>query len=176
MTLDIERKFKPTIIADVCHLPLKHKLEPDILLASPPCERFSVACHSWPRVGIKKGMEMVGAVFEAVAWLKPKHWLVENPMGRLRWFIGKPPITIRLCDYGSPYRKLTDLWGNIALPMVKGQRKPTAYVETETHMNAKHPLPRITNRPELKAQMPVGLSQVILEVASLGGKETRGES
>jgi hypothetical protein len=161
--VDVERKFKPTIIADVCHLPLKQNLQPEIMLAGPSCERFSVACHSWPRIGIKKAMELVGACFEAVAYLKPKHWLIENPMGRLRWFLGKPPMTLRLCDYGSPYRKLTDLWGNIALPLVNGTRKPTAYVYTETHMNAKHPLPQLKNQTSDKAKMPYGLSQAILE-------------
>lgn len=166
ITLDIERKFKPSIIADVRYLPFKKGLEPDVLLASPPCERFSVACHSWPRIGIKLAMELVGAVFEAVAYLKPKHWLVENPMGRLRWFLGKPPMTVRLCDYGSPYRKLTDLWGNIALPMVKAQKKPIAYVYVETHMNAKNPLPQISNSIADKAKMPFELSQTILEVVS----------
>jgi hypothetical protein len=106
-------------------------------------------------------MEIVGSCFEAVAVLKPKHWLIENPMGRLRWFLGKPPQTIRLCDYGSPYRKLTDLWGDIRLPFLACQHKPIAYVETEGKMNAKKPLPRITNVREKKAELPRGLSESI---------------
>jgi len=163
VTIDIARKFKPTIIADVCHLPLRQNLQPDVLLASPPCERFSIACHSFPKIGIKKAMELVGACFEAVAYLKPKHWLIENPMGRLRWFLGKPPMTIRLCDYGTPYKKLTDLWGNIALPMLKYQRKHTAYVCVESKMNAKQPLPVATHNRMEKAKLPFGLSNTILE-------------
>lgn len=167
VTIDINKKFKPTIQGDICNLPLKRELQPDVFLASPPCERFSVACHSWPRVGIKKGMEMVGACFEAVAFLKPKHWLIENPMGRLRWFLGNPPQTVRLCDYGTPYKKLTDLWGNIALPMLKHTRKPTAYVCVESKMNAKKPLPVATHNRMDKAKMPWELSQKILEVCNV---------
>jgi len=176
ITVDNDPKFEPTVLADITKidwLDFKQKklsgMPPDVLLASPPCERFSVACHSWPRPGIQKAMEIVGSCFEAVAILKPKHWLIENPMGRLRWFLGKPPQTIRLCDYGSPYRKLTDLWGDIRLPFLQHQHKPIAYVETEGRMNAKKPLPRITNNRAKKAEMPYGLSKAILECVEVSG-------
>jgi len=125
VTIDILRKFEPTIVADVCYLPLRENLQPDVLLMSPPCERFSFACLQFPKIGIKNAMMIVGACLEVVAYLKPKRWLMENPKGRLRWFIGIPPKTIRYSDYDLEYKleKLTDLWGNIPLPMVKGIRK-----------------------------------------------------
>lgn len=125
VTIDIQKKFKPTIQADVRYLPLKENLEPDVLLASPPCQRFSVACPQWPKKGIMEAFQVVGACFEAVVLLKPKRWLIENPRGRLRWFLGKPRQTVRYSDYDLKYKinKVTDFWGNIPLPMVKGERR-----------------------------------------------------
>src|SRR4030042_52264 len=62
ITIDIEKKFKPTIQADVCHLPLKENLQPDVLLASPPCTHFSVASGKFPKKGIQKPMDLWGNI------------------------------------------------------------------------------------------------------------------
>ena len=58
--IDITRKSGVNIIADVKNLPLKENLCPDVLLMSPPCERFSLANSRWPQIGIKNAMEIVG--------------------------------------------------------------------------------------------------------------------
>lgn len=164
ITVDIERKFKPTIIADVCYLPLRDNLEPSVLLASPPCQRFSVACPEWPKVGIMKAMMMVGACFEAVARLKPKRWLIENPRGRLRWFIGKPRQTIRYSDYDFKYKvnKVTDFWGNIPFPMVKAERKiKVGHVEKGWFRRGfNYDLPRDRSRRSI---IPKGVSEAVYE-------------
>jgi len=127
VTIDVDRKFKPTIVADVRHLPLKDNLKPFILLASPPCEHFSLANPKFPRVGIKDAMEIVGACFEAVARLNPTFWLIENPKGRLRHLTPrKPNMTIFYSDFDLdfPCQKPTDLWGNIPIPLRKKMRRP----------------------------------------------------
>jgi len=154
VTVDIVKKFKPTIVADVCHLPFKKDLHPDVLLASPPCERFSIAAQKWPRIGIKKAMELVGAVFEAIDYLKPKYYLIENPAGRLRWFLGTPKQTIRYSDYDLEYafQKKTDLWGNIPLPMVKQLR---------TFKNYKKMVGGQHKRAALHACIPLGVSLAV---------------
>ena len=173
ITVDIEPKFNPTICMDVRGEAVKAELwgksqsyEEVVMLASPPCERFSVASHAWPKKGIQSALEIVGACLEAIAWVKPDYWLMENPKGRLRWLLGTPRMTVRLCDYGSVYRKLTDLWGNIPLPMVSAMKQHTYYVETEIDSHVGHPLPRLTNDRAKKAKMPYGLSQAILEAVS----------
>ena len=69
-------------------------------------------------------MEIVGACLEAVVYLKPHYWLLENPKGRLRWFMKtKPVATFNLGDYGYRTIKPTDLWGNLSLPLVDFHRK-----------------------------------------------------
>ena len=122
--IDITGKPGVNIIADVKNLPLKENLCPDVLLMSPPCERFSLANSCWPQIGIRNAMEIVGACLEAVAHLKPHYWLLENPKGRLRWFMKtKPVATFQLGDYGYRTIKSTDLWGNLPLPLVNSHRK-----------------------------------------------------
>jgi hypothetical protein len=176
VTVDIDPKFKPTICRDITKLsieelesylpsPLRLHWNPFVVLASPPCERFSVASHAWPKVGIQKALEMVGACLEIVAKMKPDKWLLENPMGRLRWILGSPSMTLRLSDFGSQYRKLTDFWGNIPIPMVEGMRQHTAYVANR--MPGFNRLPRPTNDASKKALMPYGLSQAVLEAVSM---------
>jgi len=124
--IDIDKKFKPTIQADINHLPLKENLAPDCLLMSPSCERFSLMGRGWPKKGISRALTLVGNCLEAVVFLKPKKWLLENPKGRLRWFIGVPRQSIRYSDYDMTYQsqKPTDLWGNIDLPFCKHVRRP----------------------------------------------------
>ena len=186
VTVDIDPKFNPTVVADVTEIDWQkfkhdvlHDRTPDVLLAGPPCERFSIACRTWPKMGIKKAMELVGACFEAVAILKPKFWLIENPMGRLRWFLGKPGMTIRQCDYGAPYEKKTDLWGNIKLPMLEKTRQAEFWVFKEGHFNAKKPKPVANffihgtsgsgNGKAVRSKIPLGVSQAVLQgVESVG--------
>lgn len=126
VTIELNKKFKPTICADVRYLPLKADLKPDVLLASPECGKFSLMSNFFPKPGIRGALELVGACLEAVPYLKPKKWVMENPQGRLRWFIGIPRTTIRYSDYDMTYKvqKPTDLWGNVELPFVKFQRRP----------------------------------------------------
>jgi hypothetical protein len=177
VTVELNKKQKPTICADVRYLPLKKALAPVALLASPPCNHFSLACLQFPRIGVKQALEVVGACFEAVAWLKPKRWLIENPRGRLRAIIGKPQQTIRYSDYdiGMKMMKTTDFWGNIFLPMPKHERKIRLSMGGQTNIERLHqyfPAPHPSQYhiegdltgPELQAErakIPYGVSQAV---------------
>ena len=163
--IDINKEFKPTIQADICNLPLRPELNPDLLLMSPPCQRFSLACVQWPKKGVRKALEMVGSCLEAVVSLKPKRWLMENPKARLRWFIGNGKQTIRYSDYDliTKQEKLTDFWGNLCLPMVKGERRFRKEFLAD-------PIDRLhrwrDERPRkrsLRSLIPIGVSEAILE-------------
>ena len=88
------------------------------VLAAPPCTMFSMA-----RTNAKTPRDLVGAMDTVNHCLRIiaecQHdgnrlafWALENPKGRLRWFLGKPPLTFNPYDYGDPYRKPTDIWGN----------------------------------------------------------------
>jgi site-specific DNA-cytosine methylase len=107
--IDLNREVKPTIHADVRHLPLIPQLKPDKLWMSPPCTYLS---HARPiRQGIRANLDVVGACLEAVHYLEPKLWILENPNGRLRYFLGPPTLSIRYKAYDLK-NKSTDLWSN----------------------------------------------------------------
>jgi site-specific DNA-cytosine methylase len=157
ITVDNDLKFNPTICADITKInwiEFKEKILnnqiPDILLASPPCERFSIANSHWPRPGIMKAFEILGAVLEAIYYLQPKHYIIENPKGRMRWFLGTPRHTIRLNDLGYKTLKPTDLWSDFDFSVLLPLRN-NAISWSKTHLASK------------RAEMPLGLSQAILE-------------
>lgn len=89
------------------------------ILAAPPCTEFSMAKTTAPRDFVK-GLEIVNACMKIIQVCRLrgnlKFWAIENPMGFLRQFLGKPPLTFNPCDYGDPYTKKTDLWGYYNLP------------------------------------------------------------
>ena len=47
---------------------------------------------------------------------KPVFWCIENPVGKMKDFLGKPVMTFNPCDYGDPYKKRTLLWGKFNEP------------------------------------------------------------
>lgn len=91
------------------------------ILAAPPCTMFSLARTraKTPR-DLKEGMEIVIACLKIIWECRynsaTKFWALENPMGYLRQFLGKPAFTFDPCDFGDPYTKKTDIWGYFNVP------------------------------------------------------------
>jgi hypothetical protein len=161
VTVELNKKQRPTICADVRYLPLKEGLAPDVLLASPPCQRFSLMSNIWPKPGIRSALEIVGACLEAVPFLKPKAWAMENPAGRLSWFIGVPKQSIKYSDWDLNYKaqKPTHLWGNIALPMAAWERRPRTKNKAGKHQPNFYK--EFSANPALSAKIPLGVSEAI---------------
>jgi hypothetical protein len=168
ITIELDKKFKPTICADIRYLPLQPNLKPKALLMSPPCNHFSFACLQFPRVGVKLALEIVGACFEAVAYLKPEKWLIENPRGRLRHILGKPKQTIRYSDYDKEIKwmKTTDFWGNIMFPMSKGERR-MQHTTGLTHLERLRMFPANKKLSAERAKVPMGVSMAVKEAIEL---------
>jgi len=176
VTVDVEAKFNPTICQDIrtvtkeiveqacrSHLTQYDKV---VVLASPPCQRFSIAMPKWPLLGIREAFEIVGAVFGLIEEIKPDFWLVENPKGRLRWFVPNKPIaTINLSDYGYPSKKPTDLWGNIPLPMIETIIS-FARIYSEKRQRQETWIQHQGRDPAKRAEMPLGLSKAILQATT----------
>jgi hypothetical protein len=109
-------------------------------------------------------MEVVGACLELIAELKPDYWMMENPKARLRWFLGTPRGTIRLSDYGAPYLKPTDYWGNVSLPFLHRTVPPKIYLRPMKHdKRAPSPTHLAGTDKAGRAKLPYGLSQAVLE-------------
>lgn len=87
------------------------------ILAAPPCTAFSGSgAQYWPKKDENGetafALSLVDACLRAVAIYKPKFWALENPVGRLRKWLGPPRHMFHPCDYGDPYTKKTLLWGD----------------------------------------------------------------
>lgn len=163
VTVDIDRKFKPTIQADVKQLPLKPSLSPDVILASPPCQANSMASHNEDLEKFILGLEIALACAESIKYLAPKCWVLENPKGRLRWLVGRPKVTLNLGDLGYPTKKPTDIWTNIQLPLFPQKWEPKVGYGWGRHRE----WAKVAGRdPSKRALMPLGLSQAILEAVS----------
>lgn len=91
------------------------------ILAAPPCTEFSLAKNGSPKTrDMKKGMETVSACIHII-WKcqldgQLKFWALENPVGMLRKFLGRPKFTFRQWEFGDPGVKPTDIWGYFEHP------------------------------------------------------------
>ena len=123
--LKTEIKGKYIIFKGGIEKPLRFRID-DIygILASPVCTMFSLARTSakTPR-DFRQGMELVIACLNIIWECRYDHklafWCLENPMGYLRQFLGKPVFTFDPCDFGDSYTKKTDLWGYFNIPKKK---------------------------------------------------------
>ena len=91
------------------------------ILAAPPCTEFAVSGARWWKgkgdKALLEGLSSVDACLRIIYVSKPKFWALENPVGRLSRYIGKPQMYFNPCDYGDPYTKKTGLWGKFVPPM-----------------------------------------------------------
>lgn len=94
------------------------------ILAAPPCTMFSLARTraKIPR-DFNEGMKTVEACLRIIWECRKKNklafWALENPMGYLRQFLGKPPFHFDPWEFGDPWTKGTDIWGYFNFPNKK---------------------------------------------------------
>ncbi len=85
------------------------------VLAAPPCTEFTPLKTEQLR-DIDKGLEIVYACINIINKCKPQFWAVENPTGKLGEYLGKPRLTFQPWQYGDPWSKRTDIWGEFNVP------------------------------------------------------------
>lgn len=132
-SVDLDERFPVDLYADILTLePADLPWKPDVVLASPPCEKFSVLTfgQAWlpgyvpKHSGTVLAMDLVRATVRLIAQLKPAFWVVENPVGMLRKLHLLPyeRQTVTYCQYGGSFRKPTDLWGGFPPSLVFRRR------------------------------------------------------
>jgi hypothetical protein len=100
------------------------------ILAAPPCTMFSLARTKANKArDLKEGMECVKACLNIVWFcmeikqdtkkktLPLKFWVLENPNGMLKYFLGKPVFEFSPYEFGDGYKKRTMLWGWFNKPL-----------------------------------------------------------
>lgn len=130
--VELDPVFEPEICADVFDLSPDDLGGPgafDLVLASPPCQQFSVMRigHNWTTDNRPKTWAAANAVrlvrhtAALIDGLEPRWFVMENPCGKLRTLVARGLVsslmmswerrTITYCTYGAPWMKRTDLWG-----------------------------------------------------------------
>ena len=96
--------------------------KPDVdvygILAAPPCTEFSyLNCKAEKRErDFDNGMEIVNACIKIIEACSPVFWALENPVGYLGKYLGKPNLVFQPWEYGDPWTKRTAIWGNFNIP------------------------------------------------------------
>lgn len=125
------------------------------ILAGPPCQHFaSSGAWKWEEKGdtaLIEALSCVDAVYRLVAITKPQWWVMENPVGRLKNYIGSPVMWFNPCDYGDPYKKKTGLWGNFNQPI----KTPVEPTETNRILS----MPDSKGRASARAITPPGFAR-----------------
>lgn len=124
-TLDWESRFGADIQLDIRQLRGLGKF--DVILASPPCETFSVASigHHWtggrgayvpktPRTC--DGLAIMRKTFALIEEAGPAYYVIENPIGVMRQVAPRRPTAQTwFCQWGDARAKPTDLWTNVPI-------------------------------------------------------------
>lgn len=97
------------------------------ILAAPPCTEFSLAKGGRSR-DFAAGVEVMSAclriVWECRQRNKLAFWALENPVGFMRQFLGRPHFTYEHWQYGDMQIKPTDIWGYFREPTPTVKERP----------------------------------------------------
>jgi len=130
------------------------------ILAAVPCTEFAGSGARWwknkPIDLLFEALELVDYCMEIIEICDPVFWCIENPVGRLRRWMGKPQLYFQPCDYGDPYTKKTCLWGRFNAAMEKTPVKP--YMGSRIHLIAPRP-----ERAELRSITPPGFAKAFFK-------------
>lgn len=91
------------------------------VLAAPVCTALSNAGAKHPRTDeeLREALALVDACIR-IAWaFNPAWWALENPVGKLNKWLGEPAMRFQPNEYGDPYTKKTQLWGDFNTDLPK---------------------------------------------------------
>ena len=125
------------------------------ILAAPPCTVFSYARNRYPpsQEEIRSALEVVGACLRIITAQKPQWWALENPINKLRRYLGPPRLVFRQWEYGDAGHKPTGIWGNFTEP----KKRPTPRTKPSTFRSSQE-----NARPE-DAITPAGFARAFFE-------------
>jgi len=129
------------------------------ILAAPPCTHFASSGARWWKekgdAALLEGLSIVDACLRIILVENPEWWSLENPVGRLRDYLGPPVMYFNPCDYGDPYTKKTALWGKFNPP----ELSPVA----PTEGSKMHLLSPSKDRAALRSVTPAGFARAFYQ-------------
>lgn len=101
------------------------------VLAAPPCTEFAVSGARWwnekaaqrPHL-LEEAVEIAKACKRVIEVMRPIWWALENPVGRLKDWLGPYAWTFEPWQYGDPWLKRTCIWGTAQRPAERAVKKP----------------------------------------------------
>jgi hypothetical protein len=138
------------------------------LLAAPPCTNFSKAGNRWRRSeqDMLDALSVVDACLRLAAMTNPVFWALENPVGKLKHYLGTPKWYFNPCDYGDPYTKKTCLWGKFNAPApgnrVDPLKVPPGHNSIDLFIKNKGQLPG-KGRAAKRSVTPKGFAQAFFQ-------------
>ena len=140
------------------------------ILAAPPCTEFSFAKHFHGKGKYKhnfaRGLELVSACMRIILTSNPKWWVIENPKGYLKRWLGEPNFIFEPYYYGDKYQKKTCLWGKFKTPNPKTLKKPKGLIKFSM-LKSKDIHPQFygkLTRTERRAITPLGFAKAFFKV------------
>lgn len=134
-------------------------------LCFPPCDHTAGSgARWWEAKGeekLKEALHLVDASLRAVAIYNPVFWWLENPVGRLAQYIGKPDYYFHpyefagYSDNSEAYTKKTCLWGKFAKPV----KKPVEPI----HGSKMHLILPGPDRRRIRSKTPIGFAKAFFE-------------
>lgn len=187
-TVEIDESFENIdLYADILNVRASDiPFRPDIILASPPCQGFSVMNigKNWHGSGCKSdckdcvehepktalavhSVKLVKHTLSLIRQLRPKFFVIENPRAKLRklpMMQGFENRVVTYCQYGEKRMKPTDLWGGFP-PSLK--LKPICYNGAPCHIAAPRGATTATQgmKSEDSAKIPRLLSLAVCKAA-----------
>ena len=130
------------------------------ILAAPPCTHLAGSGARWwkekGRGALLEALSIVDACMRIIIISKPKFWCLENPVGRLSRYLGKPKMYFNPCDYDDAYTKKTCLWGQFNIPV-----KTPVIPEKKSRIWY---MPPSQERGNLRSITPLGFAKAFYEV------------
>jgi len=133
------------------------------ILCAPPCTVFSLAGNWVKRTDedMIEALSIVDACLRLVVACKPKFWALENPVGKLRRYIGESVMRFDPWMFGDGYFKKTCLWGKFNKPV------QTVFDAPERIQYSKTPIGRLGGKSEktkrLRSITPAGFAKAFFE-------------
>jgi len=133
------------------------------ILAAPPCTVFSIAGNWVTRTNEEMidALSIVDACLRIIIKSKPQWWALENPVGKLKQWLGEPAMRFNPWEFGDGTFKKTALWGNFSVPI------KTVFEEPKRIPYSLTPIGRLGGKSlktkELRSITPAGFAQAFFK-------------
>jgi len=151
-------------VTDLLALLRNNGLIPFGVFAMPPCTHFAGSGARWWKgkgdAVLLEALSVSDACIRIAESLRSYglQWFVlENPVGRLAQYLGKPRMTYQPYQYGDPYTKRTCLWG-----WGFNTRLPVSLVDP-TEGSKMWRLPESSGRARMRSKTPAGFAKAFFE-------------